>query len=545
MAEGITQILQRLSADLPSPPVRRSIVVLSGITDSNNLGDDAMLVATVQDLKIMDPDAEVVVLAEDPSGCESVASQVGVPILQSPQRLVQRLLRTLTDEDPSAIMPQLAREILANRGAILEGEHMPWLPEKYLEGMRCLLSADGVIDCGGASLTSHWKSWFYEKCLDYLLAPRPLFVSGQGVDRLDLASDRDLLLNALSNAAEITLRERASERYLRSIGCQAPLRTTGDDALTLGASPPARCERFLKKAGIDPGRPFLAFQYRHYLDYQEDRFYDLFADFVDEAVSACALPVVGVPMLFGGGLDEREHLAEVGRRLTRRDQFHVVQSHLTPADAKGTVGMAAAAFGISYHSAIFSLSTGTPYLGLYRGAHYTQKMEGLSELYSVPQLAVPVESTSPKTFAELLVNQVQRRDTIRRHLLTRHEVLVDEVRASRERFLEEVRPTPGAPAFEAARRRWRQRQLRERLESCTRQLRSRDERLKELESALERQRRKSQRLKSQERRLKSDVQRTSQRLKRIENSRAWRLLGRVAQIRARLIGRYRGKAQSG
>jgi septal ring factor EnvC (AmiA/AmiB activator) len=143
------------------------------------------------------------------------------------------------------------------------------------------------------------------------------------------------------------------------------------------------------------------------------------------------------------------------------------------------------------------------------------------------------------------VNQVQRRDTIRRHLLTRHEVLVDEVRASRERFLKEVRPTPGAPAFEAARRRWRLRQLRERLESCTRQLRSRDERLKELDSALEQQRRKSQRLKRQERRLTSDVQRTNQRLKRIENSRAWRLLGRVAQVRARLIGRYRGKAQSG
>ena len=376
--------------------------------------------------------------------------------------------------------------------------------------------------------------------MDYLLAPGPLFVSGQGVDRFDIASDRDLLVAALSGATEITLRERTSERYLRSIGSEAPMRATGDDTLTLEAAPSARCYRLLTKAGVDTSRPYLAFQYRHYLDYEEDRYYDLFAAFVDEAIRASSLPVVGVPMHFGG-LDERTHLMEVGRRLTFGDRFHVVRSHLTPAEAKGLMGKAAAAFGISYHSAVFSLSSGTPYLGLYRGDHYTQKMQGLSEMYDLAELAVPIEATSPQTFAGRLVNYLERRDAINRLLLARHNTLTAEVRASRRQFLERVQPTPSAPAFELARRGQRVAQVRKRLQLCARDLQAREVQAEELKHRLERQRHRNQRLKKQNQRARLDLQRAEERLQRIQTSRTWRLLNRVARTRAKLLGTLRRK----
>jgi polysaccharide pyruvyl transferase WcaK-like protein len=498
-----------------------------------------MLVATVQDLSILDPEAEIVVLARRPSRYGPVAAQIDVPILQSPYALAQRFLDELpTGEDPSILLPQLANEILANRDAIVQGKPVPWLSEQEMEGLRCLLTADGVIDCGGASLTTQWKGSFYEKCLAYLLAPGPLFVLGQGVDRFDLASDRDLLVAALSRATEITLRERTSERYLRSIGSEAPMRATGDDTLTFKAAPSARCYRLLQKAGIDTSRPFLAFQYRHYLDYEEDHYYDLFAAFVDEAIRASALPVVGVPMHFGG-FDERTHLTEVGRRLTFVDRFHVVRRHLTPAEAKGLMGKAAAAFGISYHSAVFSLSSGTPYLGLYRGDHYAQKMQGLSELYDLAELAMPIDATSPQAFAGRLVNYLERRDEIRRLLLARHKTLTAEVRASRRRFLERVQPTPAAPAFELARRGQRVAQARKRLQLCAREIQAREVQDKELKHRLKRQRHRNQRLKKQNQR---DLQRAEERLQRIQTSRTWRLLKMVARTRAKLLGPLRRKS---
>jgi polysaccharide pyruvyl transferase WcaK-like protein len=446
------------SADSPAASVQRAIVVLSGIT-ANNLGDDAMLVATVRDLRRINPGTEMVILAEDPTRCGPVAAQIDVPILYSPQLFIQTFLAALPEgEDPSVAVLWLARKILSDREAILQSKRRPWLPERYAEGLRRLLSADGVADCGGASLTVHWKPYFYEKCLDYLLAPRPLFISGQQVGPFDLPKDRDLLWAALSKATEITLREPVSERYLRSIGCEVPMKITGDDTLTLEATWTARCKLLLNAAGIDPDQPFLAFQYRHYLDYEEDRFYDRFAAFVDEAICATGLPVVGVPMHFGA-TDERNHLVEIGRRLAHAEHFYLVRAHLTPADAKAIFATATAAFGISYHSAVFSLSSGTPFLGLHRGTHYTQKMQGLSELYDLPELAVPVDETTPKAFAQLLLTQLERRDLICRHLLARHEALVKEVRESRRRFLERVCLTLIRPSVEIAQREFIDRQL--------------------------------------------------------------------------------------
>jgi polysaccharide pyruvyl transferase WcaK-like protein len=437
------------SSALPDRGCCRSIVVLSGITH-NNLGDDAMLVSTVQALRVMEPRAEVAVLAEYPSYCGPVAAQIDVPILYSPYLFVQAFLAALPKgKDPALGVFQLACEILSNREAILQGKRVPWLPDECAEGLRRLLSADGVVDCGGASLGVHWKTSFYEKCLDYLLAPQPLLVSGQGIDPFDRARDRDLLLAALSRATEVTLREPVSERYLRTLGCVAPILTTGDDALTLEVSTPSRCKLLLSRAGVDPDQPFLAFQYRHYLDYEEDRFYDLFAAYVDEVIHTIGLPVVGVPMHFTT-TDERDHLAEVGRRLAHVDRFHVVESHLTPADAKGIFAAAAAAFGISYHSAVFSLSSGTPFLGLYHGAHYAQKMHGLSELYDLSELAVPVDGTTYKAFAQLLLTRLERNETLRSYVLARHETLVKKVRESRQRFLEQVYLTPTVPSFESA-----------------------------------------------------------------------------------------------
>jgi len=431
---------------------------------------------------------------------------------------------------------QLAHEILRNRDAIVQCNSVPWLSEEHAEGLRCLLSADGVIDCGGASLSGHWKAYFYEKCFDYILAPRPLVITGQGIDRFELPGDRHLLTSALSDATEITLREPISERYLRTLGCQAPIRTTGDDTLTLDASPPARCKRLLNRAGVDPERPFLAFQYRHYLDYQEDHYNDLFATLVDEAIRVSGLPVVGVPMHFAA-TDEREHLTEISRRLANSDRFHIVRNHLTPAEAKGIFAAAATAFGISYHSAVFSLSSGTPYLGLYRGPHYKQKMQGLSELYGLPELAIPLEGASPKPFGELLLKQLRERDSLRDHLLNQNETLVREVHDSRRRFVEQIRPTLEVPSFAIAQRSWRWLQFRERLRYRTQQLRVCERTLKAQEVQLKELKRTLRNERQAAEELRKHNQKLDQQLQSIRGSSIWRLLENVAHIKSRVLGR--------
>ncbi len=415
---------------------RRSLVILSGIT-AHNLGDDAMLVATVQELRRLDPHAKITVLAEDPSKCDPVAAQLSsldVSIVRSLQILIR-------DELPRPVTPRtirdLAAEIQERNLAIPEGGQAAGVPACYQDGLTALLRADGVLDCGGANLSGHWKSFFYEKCLDYLLVRSPLFISGQGIDPIEDPADQALLRDALGKAKLVTLRERLSEQVLESIGCTAPMQVTGDDALTLEAAPDGSRLELLSQAGHSPNKPYMAFQYRHYLDYQDSRFLDRFAAMVDEAIQACDLPVVAVPMHFGAA-DERDHLSEIADRLQVADRFHVIRSSITPAEAKGVFGGADLSFGISYHSAVLSLSSGTPFLGLYRGSHYTQKMKGLADLYQLPDLPVAVDEISPERFGSYCLDRWVKRRQTEDHLIAINEVLRQAVTDSRRRFLEEV-----------------------------------------------------------------------------------------------------------
>jgi colanic acid/amylovoran biosynthesis protein WcaK/AmsJ len=411
-----------------------SIVALSAIT-ANNLGDDGTLIAVVRDIQRLRPEAAITVLAEIPELCQPVCEQVDVHIERSLQLFVQAWLRQLElGEKPATQLRILAEQILGCRTSILSGESVPWLPAEYLPGLRRLMTADGVIDCGGANHTCHWKSYFFEKCLDYFLASKPLFVSSQGIDPFDDPDDIGLLVSAMSQASEITVRESISENYLHSIGCNTPLSTTGDDTLTLEPCPPERTEHLLAAANMRSGEPYLAFQYRHFFDYAVDHFLSLFAEFVDEAIGATGLPVLGVPMHFSH-TDEREHLKAVWARVRHQQKFRVLDAHLTPGDAKSLFAKAHAAFGISYHSAVFSLSSGTPFLGLFHGSHYAQKMLGLSSLYGFDELAVPAATTQPSEFARLLYRTLERRELISAHLRSRDNELRQKVIESRERFV--------------------------------------------------------------------------------------------------------------
>jgi len=435
-ADELSQRIDQLTGNAASRDTAgKSIVVLSGIT-AHNVGDDAMLIATVRDLVRLEPNAHITVLAEEPMECDFVGKQVGVPIQKSLQLFVQQFTNGLPETaSPALEVARLIRDLQDDALRITRGEAPEALPAEYVPGFESLVTADGVVDCGGANLSAHWKSYFYEKCIDYFLAPSPLFVLGQGVDRFEDASDRELLARALSKTTEVTCRERETESYLSSLGVSANVSTTGDDALTLRPASRERRDFLLRAAGADPDAPYLAFQFRHYLDYQDERYLTLFALIVDEAVRATGLPVVGVPMHFSH-TDERDHLAAVFERAQTRSQLHLVPCELTPADAKSLFEGSRLTFGISYHSAILALSSETPFVGLYHGAHYEQKMKGLAELYGLADMAVPIREILPSAIGTRIAAGVRDRAKTTAHLRERNEMLEASVVSSRKRFLD-------------------------------------------------------------------------------------------------------------
>lgn len=419
-------------------PQRPRLVVLSG-SGAQNVGDDAMLLSTVAALKKHAPEAQITVLAEDPTDCVPLAQAAGVTIEPSLQRFVARdLPQRYPDTEPAARVLLAARALLTASSAVQRGEPSAALPDDYHAGLRSLLLADGVIDCGGANLSAHWKSYFYEKCLDYLLAPKPLFVTGQGIDRCDSVEDEQLLSAALARTTAVTLREKQSEAYLTRLRVAVPVGTTGDDAIDLAPAPPWRSAALRRDLGLDPAQPYLAVQYRHYLDHADDGTIRLFGACIDAAIAATGLPVLGIPMHFAG-TDEREHLDRLVPAVAQRSQFHRIDDRLTPSEAKALFGAAQLAFGISYHSGVFALSSGVPYLGLYRGAHYGQKMHGLAERFGFPELPLPLDRLDPEQFGRLVVDLLARREAIAQVLHQRTAAMLAAVDTIRGGFVDVAR----------------------------------------------------------------------------------------------------------
>jgi hypothetical protein len=162
-----------------------------------------------------------------------------------------------------------------------------------------------------------------------------------------------------------------------------------------------------------------------------------FASVVDELGDATGLPVVGLPMHFGG-CDERTHLAAISARMRRPGALRIISAELGARDALGVLARATVACGISYHSAVFSLLSGVPFIGIYKGGHYTQKFDGLSQLYEVADLAVPLDAVGPGTIARAVAARLAGAVPLRARLAARNAALLDAVRRPRRALVEAV-----------------------------------------------------------------------------------------------------------
>ncbi len=425
---------------------RSTVAVLSGIS-AHNLGDDAMLVATVRDLLTLRPGLEVRVLAEEPAACRGIEAELGVPVLRSPHDYVQRVIAARPEGCDPVDAVRRAAHAVSVRHAVSPGSAATGvaLADDEAEGLRWLLEADGVIDCGGANLDSHWLDYFYEKCFDYLVAARPLVVTGQGIGAFGRAEDRDLLREALGRVDCLTVREQLSAQHAREVGFGGYVTVAGDDALTLEPSSAARVDEVLATVGLGQGEAFAVFQFRETLDYQGAMVVERFASVVDELGDATGLPVVGLPMHFGG-CDERTHLAAISARMRRPGALRIIPAELGARDALGVMARATVACGISYHSAVFSLLSGVPFIGIYKGGHYTQKFDGLSQLYEVADLAVPLDGVGPGTIARAVAARLAGAVPLRARLAARNAALLDAVRRPRRALVEAVERAGEGPA---------------------------------------------------------------------------------------------------
>lgn len=380
-----------------------------------HVGDEAMFEAAIGG------GGEWIAVSADPAHTTERTGVAAVPGLGFPAGrdeadARERRLRLLLDGGPPAGDP--ARETLA-----------------ALERSRALLVA------GGGNLSSTWPELLYERVALIELAARrglPVVVTGQTIGPELQGRERELLANALAQAALVGVRERDSCALARELGV-APGRLTLqlDDAIFLPGEPGTRV----------PPSPWIAATFP---SAAAER-WDLLAHELADLSRATGAEVVLIPhegSLHDGALvrDVRSG-EELERRIARAGAAVRRLPLAPPATVAALTRRADLVVAARYHPLVFGLGGGVPCLGVHVDEYTRTKLRGALAHAGLEGWSLPLPAA--ERLADAALELWERRDELRAHLESLLPAWRNEAAAHRARVERALagRP-PGAPAPE-------------------------------------------------------------------------------------------------
>ena len=424
----------------------RRFLLLGGTTHANR-GDRGMQAGLAQWLEREHPGAEVRFLASNPT--ETTAA-LGVKSLFSPDA---SLAKPSTRETRVSTEP---REEARHRGkkfvrqARLQ-KRLPWWPappavKEYAAHLRW---ADAVFVPGSGSMNSlWWDEWLYPKAFTVLAASawgKPVFMTSQGVGpAFSHPLDADTARQMFNACALVGVRDGgASAAILRDIGvANEKICLTGDDALLFRSTCP----------GIPTPRAkfLLGVNLRDSSSYGKG-----YPKPGIEAVAAALIQVleqhpdvnlVFIPISYDAWDDDRIPAQAVAEAIGAPGRIHLIREEYDAAQLRSLIARMDVCVGISYHFLMFALSAGVPAAGLFQNSYYRQKVEGLFDLYDLPQYALNFSGEAAAknctTLLEALGNLLDRKDELRECLRARQESIDLDCQQSRQRLLSGLESLP-------------------------------------------------------------------------------------------------------
>lgn len=284
---------------------------------------------------------------------------------------------------------------------------------------------DALHVVGGGTITDTFAWGLIQRAAlarTFAAQGKPVVMTGQQIG--PFASQHSLMLTArmLRAVRYLSVREPTVSRALcRRIGV-APVEVTGDDSFGLAADVEATA-RLLDDYGLEPGR-FIAINVRigSYAA-EHERHLQSVALLVQALTDRLRLPALVVPIAVSGkssdvvsGFRLQEVVGGAVRVLD--------DDALSAGEAKGIMGSAYGAVGVSYHFCTFALSQGVPAVCIHDGAYYGQKAAGLAAFWGDARLSLALPSLDVGAATEHLLS-VWADEDLRRKLSKRAERAIE------------------------------------------------------------------------------------------------------------------------
>lgn len=305
-------------------------VMISGYYGFGNSGDDAILLAIIDNLRSIKKDIRIVVLSKNP---KDTAANYGVDSIDRFNlfKVLQTMRQTKLFLNGGG---NLIQDVTSTRSLIY------YLSTIYLAkriGLKVMLYANGI---GPISRSSN--RYFTSKIINLV----------------------DV----------ITLREEASSLELAALGIKKPeIIVTADPALGLKAADSGEVENIFSKEGIPGDCPLVGFSIRKWADYDRySRIIAQAADYLEEKYNAKS---VFIPLHFPSDLSVAEDITSKMKHTP-----FILRNRYGIDKTLGIIKKLDMILGMRLHALIYAVSLSVPVIGLI----YDPKVQGFLEYVKQP-----------------------------------------------------------------------------------------------------------------------------------------------------------------
>jgi polysaccharide pyruvyl transferase WcaK-like protein len=219
----------------------------------------------------------------------------------------------------------------------------------------------------------------------FTLLRKPIVIYGQTIG--PIGPLEPLIKPLLNKVSLITVREENSLNYLVKIGIKSGrLFLTADPAFLLQSPSDDEVDNALHEEGINTNSPLVGIcvsseTAKYHFPYGEQRFAELFANFIDSLVAKYNVQVVLVPFSIweGHGGDDRIISKKIIDLVKKREKVKVIKENYSPIILKGIISRCTIFIGSRGHSCILALSSYVPTVAIGHNPKYHGIMKKLNQ----------------------------------------------------------------------------------------------------------------------------------------------------------------------
>jgi len=397
-----------------------------------NLGDEAILSSNVQIFKNSLSDCKIIVLSplpEETGKAHNVFSKPNFMALVGKWSKIRGRLKVIW----------LGLRLLWNAKRLKNGKRLKLLNRNEAEFLRAFLDCDVFFIVGGSNFNdiSPWGGLF-SRGIQITLAKilgKPVFLGAQTVGPLRKKWTKMFTRIILEKPDLITLRDSNSYFLLRKIGVKNPrIKVVSDDAFDIKPIDQEKAIELLLKEKIDirklneigiitvgfNARPWWKRRVRAWKRKRSEKIKNVLLKIVDFFMRDKRFYLVFVPTSYreySRGFDDAEGARELIQRLKlSEDKVKVLENKYNWQEIRAILGLFDLVLAVSYHSAVFAMSMGTPTIGLYQDEYYRMKLQGLFKMMNVEEFAIDITKTTIKEIVPKINQLLECRDEMREEL---------------------------------------------------------------------------------------------------------------------------------